>query len=101
MATNIKDFVPHNKPKKPKTTYQNNQQARAEKEKIDSYEDIINKYKNYDNDSLMSELLHQADDLKKQGKLSAESLQQLYNVLSPMLNAEQNEMLKNLIAVLK
>lgn len=98
MSTNIRDFVPPKNNNEPK---QNQQQSKSQKEKIQGYEELINKYKNYDNDSLMSELLSQAQELKAQGKLNHESLSQLYNVLSPMLNAQQNEMLKNLISVLK
>lgn len=70
------------------------------KEKVNQYEDIINKYKGMNNNELMQNLFTEASKLKKQGKLTNESLTSLKSTLSPFLNADQNEMLKNLIDAL-
>lgn len=67
------------------------------KEQANKYEDIINKYKNMNQGDLMSNLLTEAMKLKKEGKLDANSLNSLRSTLSPFLNAEQKEMLNNLI----
>ena len=67
------------------------------KEQANKYDDIINKYKNMNQGDLMSNLLTEAMKLKKEGKLDANSLNSLRSTLSPFLNAEQKEMLNNLI----
>lgn len=70
------------------------------KEQASKYEDIINKYKNMNQNDLMSNLLTEAMKLKKEGKLDANSLSNLKSTLSPFLNTEQKEMLNNLINVI-
>lgn len=65
------------------------------------YENLINKYKNYDQSSLTSEFLQQADKLKKEGKLNSGYLANLQNTLSPMLSVEQKKMLNDLIEKIK
>ena len=67
------------------------------KEYASKYEDINNKYKNMNQNDLMSNLFAEAMKLKKQGKLDASSLNNLKSTLSPFLNFEQQEMLNNLI----
>ena len=67
------------------------------KEDASKYEDIINKYKNMNQNDLMSNLFSEAMKLKKEGKLDAKSLNSLKSTLSPFLNLEQQEMLKKLI----
>ncbi len=66
-----------------------------------NYEDIINQYKNLDQNSLMAELLRQAGKLRQEGKLSAEKLENLEKTLSPMLNAEQRQILADIVEKLK
>ena len=77
----------------------NNQQnfSSKDQEKVNEYENIINKYKNMDQSDLMSNLFHEASKLKKEGKLNAETLQNLKSTLSPFLNSQQQEMLNNLV----
>ena len=67
------------------------------KEDASKYEDIINKYKNMNQNDLMSNLFSEAMKLKKEGKLDAKSLNSLKSTLSPFLNLEQQEILKKLI----
>ncbi|MBE5741560.1 MAG: hypothetical protein E7351_03445 [Clostridiales bacterium] len=67
------------------------------KDKANEYQDILNKYKNMDNNELMSNLFSEATKLKKEGKLDSQTLCSLQSTLSPFLNTEQQEMLKNLV----
>ena len=66
-------------------------------EKVDEYQDILNRYKNMDNNELMSNLFKEATKLKQQGKLDNSTLSNLKSTLSPFLNAEQQEMLNSLV----
>lgn len=67
------------------------------KEKSNEYNDILNKYKDMDNNELMSNLFSEASRLKSEGKLDNESLNNLKSTLAPFLNNEQQNMLNNLI----
>ena len=66
-------------------------------EKANEYQDILNKYKNMDNNELMSNLFKEATKLKQQGKLDNSTLTNLKSTLSPFLNSEQQEMLNSLV----
>ncbi len=78
-------------------------QQKAEKilndnqQKVDEYQDILNKYKNMDQNDLMTNLFSEASKLKKEGKLDAGTLNNLKSTLSPFLNSNQQEMLNNLV----
>ena len=61
------------------------------------YQDILNKYKNMDNNELMSNLFKEATKLKKEGKLDNNTLSSLKSTLAPFLNSEQQEMLNTLV----
>lgn len=67
---------------------------------VQDYEQILNKYKNMDNNELMSNLVNEATRLKNEGKLDSSTLNTLKSSLAPFLNAEQQEMLKKLIEVI-
>ena len=67
------------------------------KEKANEYSDLIHKYKNMDNNELMSNLFSEASKLKQQGKLDSDTLNGLKSTLSPFLNGEQQNMLNSLI----
>lgn len=67
------------------------------KAQASEYEDIINKYKNMNQNDLMSNLFSEASKLKKEGKLDSNSLNNLKSTLSPFLNSQQQEMLNNLV----
>ena len=67
------------------------------KEEASKYQDILNKYKNMNQNDLMSNLFSEASKLKKEGKLDATTLQNLKSTLSPFLNPEQQEMLNSLV----
>ena len=79
---------------------QNENILNENQEKVNQYEDIINKYKGMSNNELMQNLFSEASKLKQQGSLTGESLNNLKSTLSPFLNSEQNEMLKNLVDAL-
>ena len=74
-------------------THQANEQTKG-------YEEILNKYKNMDQSNLMSNLFAEASKLKQQGKLDANSLNSLREMLSPYLDNSQKEMLNSLIDAL-
>lgn len=67
------------------------------KAQASEYEDIINKYKNMNQNDLMSNLFSEASKLKKEGKLDSNSLNNLKSTLSPFLTSQQQEMLNNLV----
>ena len=67
------------------------------KEKANDYQDILNKYKNMDNNELMSNLFSEATKLKSEGKLDSQSLNNLKSTLAPFLNNDQQAMLNNLV----
>ncbi len=93
MPRDFKTFVKNNK--NSEEILNNN------KEKVDEYAEIINKYKDMDQQDLMRNLIMEAGKLKQAGKLTDESLVNLKSTLSPFLNKEQNEMLDNLIKAIK
>ena len=70
------------------------------KDKTKEYEDILNKYKNMNSSDLMSNLFSEAKRLKNEGKLDANSLNQLQSTLSGFLNDEQQKMLSSLISAI-
>ena len=65
------------------------------------YQDTINKYKDLSQEDLYSELLSQANNLKSQGKLNMDMLNQISSTLNPMLNEDQKQMLNSIIERLK
>lgn len=67
------------------------------KDKVDDYQNLINKYKNMDSSDLMSTLFKEASRLKAEGKLDASTMQNLKSTMSPFLNDEQKEMLNSLV----
>ena len=75
----------------------NSQFASKDQEKVNEYENIINKYKNMDQSDLMANLFSEASKLKQEGKLDSNTLQNLKSTLSPFLNPEQQEMLNKLV----
>lgn len=65
--------------------------------KTKEYSDLLNKYKNMDNNELMSNLFSEASKLKNEGKLDSQTLNNLNSTLSPFLNSEQKNMLNSLL----
>lgn len=89
-----------------KTNYQTEQNSNENKtpnssQNFDEYQQTIDKYKNLSQDELVSELISQATELKSQGKLNTDMLNQLSTTLSPMLNSEQQNLLSSIIERLK
>lgn len=66
-------------------------------EKANEYQHILDKYKNMNNNELMSNLFSEASKLKKEGKLDDEQLNRLKSTISPFLNNDQQQMLNEII----
>ena len=82
------------------STQNTNDYTRRSKD-FSAYQDTINKYKDLSQEDLYSELISQASDLKSQGKLNMDMLNQISSTLNPMLNDEQKQLLSNIIERLK
>lgn len=80
---------------------QNTNDYASKTKDFSAYQDTINKYKDLSQEDLYSELISQASDLKSQGKLNMDMLNQISTTLNPMLNDEQKQMLNNIIERLK
>ena len=90
MPRDFKSFAKENSNKTEKIINEN-------QEKVDAYQEILNKYKNMNQNDLMTNLFTEASKLKKEGKLDSNTLSNLKSSLSPFLNSEQQEMLNNLV----
>lgn len=86
MPRDFKQFVRENE----RTLEQN-------KDKADDYEKILNKYKDMDQNSLMSSLLSEASKLKREGKLNHETINSIRTTLAPFLDNTQRKMLNELV----
>ena len=86
MPRDFKSFVEQNK----KVLDEN-------KDKVSEYQEIINKYKDMDQNSLMASLFKEAAKLKREGKLDTNTLNNLKQTISPFLNNEQKKMLDELL----
>ena len=101
----IREFYKSNKTNNQSSNF--NQNTSSDKQNTTSnkdfseYQNTINKYKDLSQDQLMSELLSQATDLKSQGKLNMDMLNQISSTLNPMLNDDQKQLLSNIINKLK
>lgn len=71
--------------------------AKENPEKVSEYQDILNKYKNMNQNELMANLFEQASKLKSEGKLDSSTLNSLKSSLSMFLNDEQKHMLNDII----
>ncbi len=81
-----------------KTFCENNKKIINEnKDKLNDYQSIIDKYKNMDQSELMSNLFSEASKLKQDGKLDSNSLSSMKDMISPFLNDEQKNMLNSII----
>ena len=90
MPRDFKSFANEHKKETEKILNEN-------KDKANEYQDILNKYKNMDQNDLMTNLFSEASKLKQEGKLDSSTLNNLKSTLSPFLNSEQQEMLNNLV----
>ncbi len=79
----------------------NHEVEQENKDKLNEYQEILDKYKDLDRNSLLSQLMKEAARLKSEGKLDEKSLMSLKNTIEPFLNAEQKEMLEEIIKMLK
>lgn len=89
MPRDFKDFIRENE----KTTNQ-------EDDKVKDYQKIIDKYKDMDQNSLMTTLFEEASKLKQQGKLDSNSLNGIKTTLAPFLNDQQKQMLNELVTAI-
>ena len=90
MPRDFRSFANENRKEAEKIINENKEQA-------NKYEDILNKYKNMNQNDLMSNLFQEATKLKQEGKLDSTTLNSLKTTLSPFLNQDQQEMLNNLV----
>lgn len=67
------------------------------KDKVGEFEQLINKYKDMDQSSLMQNLFTEAARLKREGKLNTNTLNNLKQTIAPFLNNEQQKMLNELV----
>ncbi len=66
-----------------------------------TFDETVKRSKNMTQQQLMDEILRQAAEDRRSGKLSDGDLQNFYNSVSPMLSAEQLKKLKDIMALLK
>ena len=95
----IRDFYKSTQDNQNKNTSGNSNTA--SNKDFSQYQDTINKYKDLSQNELFAELFNQANNLKAQGKLDNTTLNTLATTLAPMLNAEQKQVLNNIIEKLK
>ena len=76
---------------------QNKKVLDENKDKVSEYQEIINKYKDMDQNSLMASLFKEAAKLKREGKLDTNTLSNLKQTISPFLDNEQKKMLDELL----
>ena len=76
---------------------ENEKILKKQSELANEYQDILNKYKNMNNNELMSNLFNEAQKLKREGKLDNNTLNSLKSSLSPFLNDDQKNMLNDII----
>ena len=62
--------------------------------------DVINKYSGKSQTELMNEILKQVSQGRANGTLSDEQLKGFYNQVKPMLNAEQQKRLEEIMKVI-
>lgn len=89
MPRDFKDFI-----------RENEKTANQEDDKVKDYQKIIDKYKDMDQNSLMSTLFEEASKLKQQGKLDSNSLNGIKTTLAPFLNDQQKQMLNELVTAI-
>ncbi|MBE5746070.1 MAG: hypothetical protein E7359_02150 [Clostridiales bacterium] len=65
-----------------------------------SYDELLNKYKNKSSEELYSELIKVAGEQKAKGNLSKSQLNNIYNTISPLMNEKEKENLKKLIEII-
>ena len=71
------------------------------KEQEQKVEELYDKYKDKNEDELMSELLNNVAKQKQDGNFNYNSIAETLEKLSPFLNAEQNLKLKELLQKIK
>ena len=81
--------------------YGSSQEQTNSKQDFSQYQDTINKYKDLSQEDLYNELFTQASNLKAEGKLNTQMLDQISTTLYPMLNDEQKQLLNSLISKIK
>lgn len=90
MPRDFKSFAKENQQKAEKIISES-------QDKANEYQDILNKYKNMNQNDLMSNLFSEASKLKKEGKLDENTLNSLKSTLSPFLNDSQQDLLNSLV----
>ena len=88
---------------KSKKNAQNLQKNEQKKENLskNEFDEKYNKYKNMSEQQLMEELFKEASLQKQSGNLSAKKLADIKNSIAPILSAEQQKRLDQLIDMLR
>lgn len=98
----IREFYKSTKENSQNSTNSNENNINNEENKdFSEYNDTINKYKDLSQEELYSELFSQASNLKSQGKLDSQMLENFSTTLAPMLNDEQKKLLNSIIERIK
>ena len=92
MAKNLFDFADEELQKKVK------QESKVKTDAIEKdVQDTINKYKGYSENDLLQEFYRVTKEKKQEGSLDSKKILNVVDKLSPFLNNQQKESLKNLI----
>ncbi len=105
MAKSFFDFCDEKPKQNSSETYCDNDFCDAKKtskpineeELKENIGNTYNKYKDLNQDDLMSEFLRVSRQQKRNGSLNESNMQNLINQLSPFLNQQQKEKLKDLL----
>ena len=98
------EYKPKNENQKKSSFGNNNPKVNFDK-KTDFNEEYlkekIEKYKSYDNEQLLSELLKEVNKQKKNGNLTDKKISDIYGGLSPFLDESQKQKLNDIIKMLR
>lgn len=73
----------------------------SEEQLKNSAQEMLNKYSNYSQDQLMQELISQTKQKQKDGSLSPEKMEQMYQTIYNILPQESRKNLQNIFDRLK
>lgn len=73
----------------------------SEEQLKNSAQEMLNKYSNYSQDQLMQELINQTKQKQKDGSLSPEKMEQMYQTIYNILPQESRKNLQNIFDRLK
>ncbi len=97
---NINDFV---------TKVEEGQMSQEEQDAMQSLKDqygtqveeLINKFQNLSEPELIAELFNLINEKKRNGTFNPQEIENIANIISPLLNAEQREKMRNLLLLIQ